>query len=338
MDLIQTNISIKMLNTFQIDVKAKKYIQLKNTSEINELLHENSLVDQNYFIIGGGSNLLFTKDYDGLLIHPEFKGIQILKREGNDVYVEASAGESWDGFVTYCVNNNFGGAENLSLIPGSVGASAIQNIGAYGREAKDIVYQVKGYDLEKRIFKIFSNEECQFKYRSSRFKTEFGNTFLITSVVYKLTLEQHQLSYAYGALKSVIEMASDFSLKAIRKAVIAIREQKLPDPSKLGNAGSFFKNPVLAADVFNLLIQRFPEMPFFDLGDGMYKIPAGWMIETCGFKGYKSGNCGVHDKQALVLVNYGGASGKEILELSQEIKQSVSEQFNVLLEEEVIVL
>lgn len=332
------NINLKTFNTFGVDAIAKKYFELNNLEEANELMQSEILSGSEYFILGGGSNLLLTKDYEGLIIHPILKGKKVVSTSNESIFIEVNSGENWDEFVNYCVCNNYGGIENLSLIPGNIGASAIQNIGAYGKEAKDVISKVHGFNLQTRKFVTYTNKECEFGYRSSIFKTKLENKFLITSVEYKLTANKHQLDYSYGAIKPILDLEKEINLISIRNAVIAIREQKLPNPAIIGNAGSFFKNPIVSVAEFDRLKVKFEDIPNYALSNLKVKIPAAWLIDKCGWKGYKEGNVGVHENQPLVIVNLGNAKGDEILALSDKIKASVFDKFNITLEEEVIIL
>jgi UDP-N-acetylmuramate dehydrogenase len=288
-------------------------------------------------ILGGGSNILFTKDFDGLVLKNEISGINIIHEDEEFIFINAGAGVKWHSFVMFCVNQNFGGVENLSLIPGNVGASPMQNIGAYGVEIKDVFYQLEALHLKEKVRETFSAKDCEFGYRESVFKNKYKDQFAILNVTYRLK-KKPDFNISYGAIETELQKKNvkDLSVKAISDAVINIRSSKLPDPEILGNAGSFFKNPIIDSHELNELKENFdPNVPFYKLGNEHFKIPAGWLIEKCGWKGFRRGDVGCYEKQALVLVNYGNATGKEIYNLSEEIKISVEEKFNIELEREV---
>ncbi|WP_196894404.1 UDP-N-acetylmuramate dehydrogenase [Aureivirga marina] len=333
---IQQNISLKAFNTFGIDVKAKNYISVQNVEELKQVLSLNEFDEK--FILSGGSNMLLTKDVEKLVIHLNIKGKETIAKNEKDVLVKVAAGENWHEFVLWCIENDFGGIENLSLIPGNVGTCPIQNIGAYGVEVKDVITEVEAVAIKNGEIRVFSNEDCNFGYRNSVFKNEFKNQFIITNVTFKLTRNTHQTKISYGAIQQELEKnnkTENPSIKDVSDAVIAIRQSKLPDPKEIGNSGSFFKNPVVSKDVFLKIQEQFPTMPFYEVSESETKIPAGWLIETAEFKGKRFGDAGVHTKQALVLVNYGNASGKEIFELAQKIQKTVFEKFAISLEMEV---
>jgi UDP-N-acetylmuramate dehydrogenase len=333
---IQENFSLKHCNTFGIDVKARYFVRVSSIPELKEVLsdHRNCFP---FMIMGEGSNILFTRDFNGIIIHPALKGVNIVENDLEHCIVEVGAGENWDDFVRWSVENNLGGIENLSLIPGSTGSSPIQNIGAYGAEVKDVVQRVNYLDLE--TFKITSipNRDCNFGYRSSIFKTHLKNKVVITSVIFRLS-HHPQFNTSYGNLQSEVEKMGGPNLETIRKAVISIRKSKLPDPKIIGNAGSFFKNPVIEAGRARQLQEEYDQMPVYPVSDQWTKIPAGWLIEKCGWKGKKNGNTGVHEKQALVLVNYGNASGEDIRNLAMQISASVDSRFGISLEPEVNII
>ncbi len=291
------------------------------------------------FILGGGSNILLTKDYDGVVLKNDIKGIEVMHEDVEHVYAKAGAGENWHQFVLHCIGHNWAGVENLSLIPGNIGASPIQNIGAYGVELDDVFWNLEAFHLkEKRIY-TFTASDCEFGYRDSVFKNRYKNEFAILSVTFQLK-KKPVFHISYGAITEELEKAGvkELSIKAISDAVIKIRSSKLPDPKTIFNSGSFFKNPEVSNEKYNDLVSKFPEIVAFPLAKGTVKLAAGWMIEQCGWKGYRKGDAGVHAKQALVLVNYGDAKGKEIYDLSEEILQSVNKKFGVLLEREVNVI
>ena len=284
--------------------------------------------------------MLLTKDIDKLVVHIDIKGISIDRENHNDIYLTVNAGENWHEFVLWCVSQNYGGVENLSLIPGNVGTCPIQNIGAYGVEVKDTITQVEAIEIETGKLVSFSNTECNFGYRNSIFKNEEKGKYVLTSVSFMLTKNEHSLNTSYGSIET--ELASKNiktpTLKNVSDAVIAIRQSKLPDPKKIGNSGSFFKNPVVSKEKFEILQNKFPNIPSYNVSDSEVKVPAGWLIEQSGFKGKRFGEYGVHKKQALVLVNYGTASGKEIYTLAQKIQKTIKENFNIDLEIEVNVI
>ena len=333
---VQKYISLKPFNTFGIDVKAQEFAQVNSIDDLKELI----LHRTDFFILSGGSNLLLTKDLNTLVIHINLKGIEIIKETKKDVLVKVQAGENWHQFVLWCLEREFGGVENLSLIPGNVGTAPMQNIGAYGVELKEFMLELEALDVLTGEIKIFKNEDCEFGYRDSIFKRRAKGKFIITSVTFILSKSDHQLNTSYGAIQSELEKKNikDPSIKDVSQAVIAIRQSKLPDPDELGNSGSFFKNPVVAKSQFIQLQHRYPEVPHYVISDTEVKVPAGWLVEQCGFKGHRQGDAGVHKKQALVLVNYGNASGQDILQLSKEIQQTVKTKFDIDLEAEVNII
>jgi UDP-N-acetylmuramate dehydrogenase len=335
MEFVQ-NFSLKKYNSFGINIIAKNFTCIKNTEDIVAL---ESFYNKPHFILGGGSNILFTKNFDGLVIKNEINGIEIIKEDEEHIFVKAGAGVVWHDFVLYCIENNFAGVENLSLIPGTVGASPIQNIGAYGVELKDVFYSVEFYDITEKCFKNFNLNDCAFGYRESIFKKELKGKSIISSVIFKLN-KKPNYNITYGTISAELEKISikNLSIKAISDAVISIRQSKLPNPAVLGNAGSFFKNPTISNIDFENLKSNFPNIVGYSANDNDTKLAAGWLIEQCGFKGYRKADAGCHALQALVLVNYGNASGAEILNLSNEIIEAVRKKFNVELEREVNVL
>lgn len=332
---IQENISLKPYNTFGIDVTAKRFISIKYVRGLQTILRR----EKDIFLISGGSNMLLTKDIDKLVVHLNLKGLEV-REDWKYAYVTAKAGEDWHEFVLWCINMNYGGLENLSLIPGNVGTSPIQNIGAYGVEVKDLITQVDGFDIETERPVRYTNEECQFGYRNSIFKNELKGKVILTSVTFRLTKNRHKLNTSYGAIET--ELAAQNikkpTIRDVSNAVIKIRQSKLPDPKKIGNSGSFFKNPVISKEQFEKLKEDHPNIPSYPVSDAEIKVPAGWLIEQAGFKGKRYGDYGVHEKQALVLVNYGNASGKDIYELAQKIQQTISDTFGISLEIEVNVI
>lgn len=333
---IQTNFSLKNYNTFGIAAKAKSFVEVQNTTELAAILKEN----QDIFILGGGSNMLLTQNIEKLVVHVNLKGISVIQEDENNVWVTANAGENWHEFVMWCLERNYGGIENLSLIPGNVGTTPIQNIGAYGVEIKDTMAFCEAMKIATQEIKQFSNQECQFAYRESIFKNELKNQYIITSVTFKLTKSQHKQNTSYGAIEAELanQNIQNPTIKDISNAVIAIRQSKLPDPKELGNSGSFFKNPIIAKSLYEKASQQFPEMPHYTVSETEVKIPAGWLIEQAGFKGKRFGDAGIHKNQALVLVNYGNATGTEILAVSKNIQATILEKFGIAIEAEVNII
>ncbi|MFT6747089.1 MAG: UDP-N-acetylmuramate dehydrogenase [Glaciecola sp.] len=333
---IQTDYNLKANNTFGIEVFAKKYTEIKDEDDFKSLINDGVLVNDTRLILGGGSNLLFTKNFDGIVIKNNIKGIEVLGENDDHVFVQAGAGETWHEFVLYCINQGWHGIENLSLIPGNVGASPMQNIGAYGVEIKDVFHELEAVHIASGETHYFDKNACEFGYRESVFKKEMKNQYLISSVSFKLS-KKPSFSVEYGAIKQELEQmnVSELTAKNISNAVINIRSSKLPDPKKLGNAGSFFKNPVIDTDLYEQVKKEHENLVAYPAGEGKMKLAAGWLIDQAGWKGKVVGNCGVHDLQALVLVNHGGATGEEIYDLSSEVLQSVKEKFGVDLEREV---
>ncbi len=336
--LIQKDISLKKYNTFGIDVTAKHFIAVNTINELIDVLKLNNYPDK--FILGGGSNILLTKNINALVIHINLKGKKIVSKTESSIIISSGAGENWHEFVLWCINNGYGGLENLSLIPGNVGTSPIQNIGAYGVELKDHFVSCKVIDLESLELKTFNNTECRFGYRDSIFKQNAKGRYIITSVNFKLTTKNHNLRTNYGAIQEELNTmgTTSPSIQDISKAVIKIRESKLPNPKKIGNSGSFFKNPIINKTQFEALVKQFPDVPSYKLSEEAIKIPAGWLIEKAGFKGKTFNNYGVHKKQALVLVNYGGSKGKDILKLAKLIQETIYRIFGVSIETEVNIL
>lgn len=332
------NHSLKQLNTFGIDVNAKLYADVYSEADLAEVF-SNPLVKENkLLVLGGGSNMLFIKDYDGLVLKISIKGIAV-KEEGDEVLVTAGAGEVWDSLVKHCVTNGYAGIENLTLIPGTVGASPIQNIGAYGVEIKDVFESCTAFEIATGQIKTFSRADCEFAYRESVFKGKLKGQFIVTSVTYRLSRKAN-LQTHYGAINTELERRgiAEPTMADVSEVVAAIRVSKLPDPSTIGNAGSFFKNPMIDKLVFDELVLRFPDMPHYPAADGRVKLAAGWLIEACGFKGMVDGNTGTWKNQALVLVNHGGATGHEVYRFSEKIINTVQQKFGVLLEREVNIL
>jgi len=358
---IQKNISIKPYNTFGINVYAELFAVFNSVDELSELLASNERTtnteQRSTLILGGGSNILFTKDFDGLVLKNEIKGIKEIKEDEHHIYVQVGAGENWHQFVLHCIHKGWAGIENLSLIPGNVGASPMQNIGAYGVEIKDVFYSLEAWHIHEKKMVNFTLNDCEFGYRDSVFKRKYKDQFVITDVTFRLN-RNPEYHISYGAIGQELEKmgVKDLSLQAVSQAIINIRSSKLPDPAVIGNAGSFFKNPEISSSQFTVLSSQFPGIVGYDLPNGNVKLAAGWLIEQCGpekigtspekigtspekigtsWKGFRKGDAGCHEKQALVLVNYGNASGIEIYDLSEKILQSVKEKFGVVLEREV---
>ena len=350
---IQENISLRPYNTFGIDVKARYFATFKDIDELQELLTPDSRLPT--LILGGGSNILLTKDYDGLVLKNDITGIKEIHEDSEYVYVKTGAGENWHRFVLHCIERNWGGVENLSLIPGNVGASPMQNIGAYGVELNDVFFALEAYHIDENKILTFSRNDCEFGYRDSVFKRKYKDQFVILNVTYQLR-KHPKFNTSYGAIEQELEKmgVEKLSIKAISEAVINIRSSKLPNPAEIGNAGSFFKNPEISNAQFSMPVRpghpgglntEFPSIVGYPLPNGNVKLAAGWLIEQCGpasggtsWKGFRRGDAGCHAKQALVLVNYGNAKGDEIYSLSEEILQSVKEKFGVTLEREVNVI
>lgn len=334
MQLLQ-NVSLKPYNTFGMDVVAEYFLTLNDEQLLPTITADTSLPLERK-ILGGGSNVLITKPVTGLLIHNQLKGIEVITEDENHVWLKVASGEVWHELVMYAISKGWAGIENLALIPGTVGASPMQNIGAYGVEAKETIESVTFWNWEEAKFTTLSNSECNFGYRDSIFKHELKDKVFITSVVYKLN-KKPNLNTSYGAISQELEKmgVKDITIKAIADAVIAIRSSKLPDPKEIGNAGSFFKNPTLPVAQYAYLKEQYADIPSYPVSDTMVKVPAGWLIEQCGWKGKRAGDTGVHAKQALVLVNYGNARGADVWHLSGEVVDSVKDKFGIELEREV---
>lgn len=335
---IKQNISLKPFNTFGIEAFAKHYISIESINELKEALSLENYPD--IFILGGGSNMLLTKNMDALVLHINIKGISIISEDDTSVLVQANAGENWHQFVLWCLEKDYGGLENLSLIPGNVGSAPIQNIGAYGRELKDVFVSCQALDKATKRLKTFTKEDCKFEYRNSIFKQEEKGKSVICSVTFRLSKKNHTLHTTYGSISKQLEEMNitQPTIQDVSKAVIQIRQSKLPDPKKIGNSGSFFKNPVILKEHFSKLKENFPEIPGYPVSNTEIKVPAGWLIEKAGFKGKQFGNYGVHKEQALVLVNYGNAKGQDILGLAKLIQKTVQQLFNIAIEAEVNII
>lgn len=333
------NHSLKSYNTFGLDVSAKYFVEANSSEEIINALDfakENNL---QIMLLNGGSNMLLTHDFDGLVLKLNLKGIEIVSENEDFVEVKVNSGENWHGFVQWTLQNDFGGIENLSLIPGNCGTAPIQNIGAYGVEIKDVMTQLSALHIATREVKIFTNEECKFGYRESVFKNEFKGQFILLDVTFKLTKKNHILHTSYGAIQSELEELKihNPTIQDVSRAIINIRQTKLPDPKEIGNSGSFFKNPLISKSKFEELQKRFPNISGYISGDEV-KVAAGWLIENAGWKGKRFGDAGVHQKQALVLVNYGNATGQEVYDLSQRIVDDIWEKYGIQLEREVNII
>jgi UDP-N-acetylmuramate dehydrogenase len=335
---IQHNFSLKKYNTFGIEAKAKEFVAVHSVAELETILREN--LSETKFILGGGSNMLLTKDIEALVIHIDLKGKKVFKEDDDFVWIESMAGENWHEFVLWTVNQNFGGLENMSLIPGNVGTTPVQNIGAYGTEIKDTFVSCEAMNIATQEMKTFAKEACHFGYRESIFKQEVRNQYIITSVIFKLTKRNHKINTSYGDITKELDKQNVITptLKDISNAVIAIRQSKLPDPAALGNSGSFFKNPIISKVDYDKIHALHPEMPLYVISETQVKVPAGWLIEKAGFKGKRFGDAGIHKNQALVLVNYGNATGQEILNVSKDIQATILKEFGIAIEAEVNVI
>lgn len=335
---IQNNFSLKKYNTFGIEAKAKQFVAVHSITELKTILEKHQ--NDKKFVLGGGSNMLLTKDIDALVIHIDLKGKKIRKEDDNFVWIESQAGENWHELVLWTINQNFGGLENMSLIPGNVGTTPVQNIGAYGTEIKDTFVSCEAINIKTQELKTFTKDDCKFGYRESVFKHEVKDQFIITSVVFKLTKQHHKINTSYGDITKELEKQNiqNPTLKDVSNAVIAIRQSKLPDPKELGNSGSFFKNPIIPKEDFDTIHSLHPEMPHYIISETEVKVPAGWLIEKAGFKGKRFGDAGIHKNQALVLVNYGNATGQEILAISKNIQATILKEFGIAIEAEVNVI
>ena len=331
---IKRQASLKKFNTFNVDEVADVIYEVEDISMLKNIVSDNK---NQILILGGGSNILFTKSYNGAIINIKNKGIRVLKEDNDSVLIDVCSGENWNDFVLWAIENNYGGIENLSLIPGNVGAAPIQNIGAYGVELKDVFYSASGIMLDSLEDFELNNSECKFSYRNSIFKNELKNKVIITSIKLKLTKGDHNYNIEYQDLKERLSK-SELSLKKISSEVIKIRQSKLPDHKLIGNCGSFFKNPIINLSKLNNIKSEFPDLPSFKIDSNNYKIPAAWLIEKSGFKEIKNKNVGVYKNQPLVIVNHGEATGKEILDFANEIKETINNNFNIQLKEEVLII
>ena len=331
---IEENYSLEKHNTFHLPVKTRWFMEYATEEELERILRDEYFQECFSLHIGGGSNLLFINDFNGIILHSQIKGIQVIEDTDDTVLLRVGAAELWDDVVAYAVSKGWGGIENLSLIPGEAGAAAIQNIGAYGVEVKDVIEKVETYNQLSFEKRIFTNEECLYGYRDSYFKNEHNDPHIVTYIQIRLK-KKPEFSINYGNLKSELAKYPEVTLQAVREAVISIRRQKLPDPEELGNAGSFFMNPVIPIAQFDELKKKYPEIPSYPAGEEFIKVPAGWLIEQCGFKGKSHGQVGVYEKQALVLVNLGDAKGHEIALVAESIRTAVKDQFGIEIVPEV---
>ena len=329
------NYSLRSHNTFNVEARAKFFFEFTELEDLMVFLNSNKTwKEEKLLIIGDGSNLLFLNNFDGLIIHPKIPGLWPVKEDHNNFWIEVGSGENWDEFVKYCVDSQLGGIENLSFIPGTIGAAPVQNIGAYGQEIANVIETVKGFDIRTNKEIQFSNVECKFGYRDSIFKHEYKNRVIITSVVFRLD-KFPEFRLDYSNLEEKVSEKGEINLENIKRAVTEIRSSKLPNVKELGSAGSFFKNPVVNIETAEKIESEFGEIPVYLAGEGKVKIAAGWLVEKAGWKGFREGDVGVHEKQALIIVNYGNATGKHIFEISEKIRKSVFEKFGIELEHEV---
>lgn len=331
---IEQNYSLLKHNTFNLEVKTRWFVEYENETDLQNLLRDEYFFSQTFWHIGQGSNLLFLSDFNGVIVHSAIKGIETIKEDEESVWLKVGASEDWDSFVEYCVSKGWGGIENLSLIPGEVGASAFQNIGAYGVEAADRIEEVHAYFLENGEKKVFTNEQCKYSYRHSFFKEkENKGLYYITHVVYKLD-KKPSFSLEYGNVKTLLE-GKEINLRTIREAIISIRETKLPDPKLTGNAGSFFMNPYISIEHYEKLKVNFPEMPHYPIDEEKVKVPAAWLIDKAGLKGYSLGGAAVSEQQPLVLINKNNATGEDIKLLAEDVQNKIKELFDIELRPEV---
>lgn len=337
MIIIEECYSLRSYNTFGVQSLARIFAEASNPEDLQTIVSVFRDDHRPKLILGGGSNLLFTDDFDGVVIFPDLKGYEVVEQTNDHVWVKAYAGENWDKFVSYCVSRKWGGVENLSLIPGNVGAGPIQNIGAYGVEVKDVIDTVEAIDLQTGDIRFFSNAECCFGYRDSIFKQALKDKYVIIAVTFKLA-KNPVCNVNYRDVVEELKSFAEINVGSVRQSIMNIRRRKLPDPEKLGNAGSFFKNPLVPVDVYHSIKQEFNDAPSYPVDDNFVKVPAAWLIQTCGWKGKREGNVGTHETQPLVIVNYGEATGKEIFEFGKRIQESVLQRFAIALEMEVNVI
>lgn len=335
---IEKNKSLKKYNTFGIEAEARLFCSINSVGEMAAALQRKEYPEK--FILSGGSNILITKDIEALVLHINIKGKTLVKEDQDHVWLKVMAGENWHDLVMWTLEQGYGGLENMSLIPGNTGTAPIQNIGAYGVELKDSFVSCEAMEVANQKVKVFNKSDCQFGYRDSFFKNEGKGKYIITAVILKLSKRNHKLNTGYGSIDGELQKMGieKPSILDVSKAVISIRRSKLPDPKELGNSGSFFKNPIVDKAGFNLFISAHPNAPFYKVTDGSFKIPAGWLIEQCGFKGKRFGDAGVHQNQALVLVNYGHATGQDILDLAHRIMEAVREKFGIGISPEVNII
>lgn len=337
--LVKANVDLKPYNTLNIAARARYFVSIKTVPQLKKILRHPKTDGLKIMVLGGGSNVLFADDFDGLVLHMEIEGREVIKETDQNVWLKIGAGENWHETVRYCVKKKWGGIENLSLIPGTVGAAPIQNIGAYGVELQDVFEWLEAIDIEGREVRRYEKEHCEFGYRDSIFKGELKGVVIVTNVVLKLS-KNPELNTSYGAIRSEIEQRGivNPTISDISDIVIDIRNSKLPNPETLGNAGSFFKNPVVSDDVYQQIKEEYPQAPGYEMGNRQIKVPAGWLIEEAGWKGKVVGNTGTYKQQALVIVNHGGATGSEILTLAKHINKSVKEKFGIALVPEVNII
>lgn len=338
MNIIE-NYPLLKLNTFGIDVKAKYFTSINTINELIEVTKTNVFKDLELLILGGGSNILFTKDFDGLVILNNIKGKEIIEQNQQSIFLKIGAGENWHELVMYCVDNGWGGIENLSLIPGNTGTAPMQNIGAYGVEIKETFIELEALEISSGKIVKFNNSDCEFGYRESVFKNKMKNQYIILNITLELK-KNPVLNINYGDVKAILESQNikNPDIKEVSNAIISIRQSKLPDPKKIGNSGSFFKNPIVSLNLLELIKKKYPNVVNYEINENEFKIAAGWLIERAGWKGKKFNNYGIHEKQALVLVNYGLANGMEIFELSEKIILDIKDKFGITLEREVNII
>ncbi len=341
---IQENVSLQPYNTFGISAHTRYFVSITRAEELQTLIHQEIYRNQEVMILGGGSNILLTSDFDGLIIKMDIQGIEAVEENEEYMWLRSGAGENWHAFVLYCISHGYGGVENLSLIPGTVGAAPMQNIGAYGVEIKDVFESLVAVDLETGALRTFSNQACRFGYRDSIFKRDLKGKYVITAVTFRLS-KQPQINTSYGTIEDALQQirsAEEYQprppIQEVSDAVIQIRQSKLPDPREIGNAGSFFKNPVVNRKQYEALQHTYENVPGYPVTEDTVKVPAGWLIEKCGWKGKRVGQTGVHSKQALVLVNYGGVKGAAVYELAMQIKKSVWNTFGIEIAPEVNII
>ncbi|MBL6869213.1 MAG: UDP-N-acetylmuramate dehydrogenase [Flavobacteriales bacterium] len=338
MNIIE-NYPLLKLNTFGVDVKAKYFVSINTINELIEVTKTNVFKDLELLILGGGSNILFTKNFDGLVILNNIKGKEIIDQNQQSIFLKIGAGENWHELVMYCVDNGWGGIENLSLIPGNTGTAPMQNIGAYGVEIKETFIELEALEISSGKIVKFNNSDCEFGYRESVFKNKMKNQYIIINITLELK-KNPVLNINYGDVKAILESQNikNPGIKEVSNAIISIRQSKLPDPKKIGNSGSFFKNPIVSLNQLELIKKKYPNVVNYEINENEFKIAAGWLIERAGWKGKKFNNYGIHEKQALVLVNYGLANGMEIFELSEKIILDIKDKFGITLEKEVNII